>query len=225
MINMHGKAPFATLAYLKRNIQVDMREVFRYRPDELWDEEFISHFKKLINDNPGYIKMICLNESVKKSRFTIENIGMKAYMHINKDKPLKKITDELHEFFQKDFDPCVLAIMIRALDASTDNDEILNIVEASNAVYTEEYPKSLMYDYIFKYQQVSDEFIDKYKDRANICYRPNMIDGGIESHQIEEDSKCINIVSYNDVSYNDFLCFHTADEVDAAVYRAMQVED
>jgi len=135
-------------------------------------------------------------------------------MHINKDKPLKKITDELHEFLHRDFDPSVLAIMIRALDASTDNDEILNIVEASNAVYTEEYPKSLMYDYIFKYQQVSDEFIDKYKDRANICYRPNMIDGD------EEDSKCINILSYN-----DFLCFHTADEVDAAVYRAMQVED
>ena len=42
-----------------------MREVFRYKPDELWDEEFISHFKKLINDNPGYIKMICLNKSVK----------------------------------------------------------------------------------------------------------------------------------------------------------------
>lgn len=65
MINMNGKAPFATLAYLKRNVQVSMGEVFRYRPDELWDEEFISHFKKLINDNPGYIKMICLNKSVK----------------------------------------------------------------------------------------------------------------------------------------------------------------
>lgn len=139
---------------------------------------------------------------------------MKAYMHINKDKPLKKITDELHEFFQRDFDPSVLAIMIRALDASTDNDEILNIVEASNAVYTKDYPKSLMYDYIFKYQRVSDEFIDKYKDRANICYRPDMFEDNDEPDQL----------NLNQISYNDFLCFHTADEVDAAVNRVMNVE-